>query len=86
MVQTCLALQTKSPAPQLQTINVFVAASAGLRKIGLGDLEEALLQGKRVKRLLFVEQPKGGTPDLQHGQLLLRLEAVVYGTLRGSVH
>ena len=52
---------------------------------GLGDLEEAFFRGQRVKWLLFVEQPKGGIPDLQQGQLL-RLEAVVYGTLRGSVH
>ena len=42
-----LALETTSQAPQLQTINVFISVSAGLRrKTGLRDLEEAFLQGK----------------------------------------
>ena len=42
-------------APQLQTINLFISLTASLRhEIGLGDLEEALLQGKRNERLLFV--------------------------------
>ena len=51
-----LSLETTSPAPQLQTINVFISVSSGLRhEMGLGDLEEAFLQGKRIERLLFVD-------------------------------
>ena len=48
-----LSLETTSPMPQLQTVHVFLAVSAGLREeVFLADLEEAFLKGKRIERLL----------------------------------
>ena len=79
-------LSLETTVPQLQTINVLISVSSGLRhEMGLGDLEEAFLQGKRIERLLFVEQPKESIFGLQQGHLL-RLEVKVNGTVRGTAN
>ena len=76
-----LALKRTSEAPQLQTINVLISVSAGLRhKIGLADLEEAFLHGKRTDGATQRRPPWSSTRQL------LRLEVEVYGTVRGSAN
>ena len=72
------SLETTSPTPQLQTINIFLSAAAGLKEeIFQGDLEEAFLQGKPVGRTLYASQPPSGIPGL-HPEQLLKLEKEVY--------
>lgn len=79
-----LELEGASPCPQLQTINTFLAVSAGLRQeVFQGDLEEAFLQGKKTTRLVYVKQPPEGVPGL-HPDQLLKMGKEVYGTVRGS--
>ena len=78
-----LELESSCPTPQLQTIDLFLSASAGMRQeIYQGDLEEAFLQGKQIKRLVLVRQPPEGVPGL-HPDQLLRMDKEVYGTIRG---
>lgn len=68
--------------PQLQTIDLFLSISVGLRQeIYQGDLEEAFLQGKAIKRLVSARQPQEGVPGLHFGQLL-RMGKEAYGTVR----
>lgn len=82
-----LELEVSAPAPELQTVNIFLSASAGMREeIFIGDMEDAFQQGKRITRLLFADQPKGVLlPDMAPGQIY-QLEVEVYGTVRGSAN
>ena len=79
-------LETTSPTPQLQSINIFLSVSAGLgQEVWQGDLEEAFLQGKRTNRELYIIPPQEllDILGLEDGQLL-RMEKEVYGTVRGT--
>ena len=74
-----LALETTSPAPQLQTINAFISVSAGLRhEIGLGVL---LRQTYRTALLRGTTQGRASLVKEGH---VLRLEVEVCGTVRGQ--
>ena len=78
-----LELEGACPTPQLQTINVFLSIAAGLgEEVYQGDFEEAFLQGRKTKRLIYVDQPKEGVPDVPAGCLFL-MEKEVYGTVPG---
>ena len=77
-----LSLERTSPTPLSVTVNVMLSASVGLEQdVYQGDISTAFLQGRRISRELYCEQPKEGIPGLEPGQLL-QLEREVYGTTR----
>eukprot|EP00971_Amphidinium_carterae_P121859 2413179-Amphidinium_carterae.4 len=78
-----LWLDGRAPSPQLSTVNLFLVATASLKRTAYqGDLSQAFLQGKPAERVLYVSQPSIGVPGMCQGQLLI-MKKEIYGSMLG---
>ena len=63
-------------ASRLAESMLLALAAAMDMEIELGDVRNAYFNGKQLEREVFLEQPRGGLPGLQPGQLLRARKAI----------
>ena len=67
-----------------QSMVLLVAAAEGYT-LWSGDVKNGYFNGVDIQREVYVEQPKGGLPGLQKGQLL-KAKKAIYGFAEAARH